>query len=906
MAFPEDPLGVRVGLQAGGVWTDVTADVYTRDPINIARGKPDGSAVADPSRCTLTLNNAGGKYSPRNPLSPYFGAIGRNTPLRVSVPGATRHLFLPDGFGRAVTPDHAALDITSDIDIRADFDPTQWLDVGAGYEIAMKWDTVGQRAWRFMITGEGQILIGWSTTGSNIMEARSSRLTVPRRRYCVRATLDVNNGLGGWTATFYMAETMAGPWVEIGQTVTTSGTTSIFASTAALEVGDAANLVFTRMERRIYSVEVRSGINGTVVANPDFTAQTPGTTGFTDGAGRVWTIDNGGIISDRQYRFFGEVSSWPPQWAPSGEDMWTSVEAAGVLRRLQQGRKALPSTLRRRVPSYLPLAYWPCEDSTGATHAASALVGGSPLAVSGWDMAQDDTLGGSSPLPSLSPGATMRGSVPVPSVATNQWALCMPYRMDGTAPAAEQEVLSWTTTGTVRRWRITMGATGTHVYGYDSAGALAVDHPIATGVNLFTGWWRLEFAAAQSGGNIAYEIRWTNIGSGAASVPGTVAGVVGRVTQVDTSFGPALPTFHVGHITVWGTDSISSAYHSADHGFTAEAATDRLVRLAREAQNGRIGVFSAIGQPSTPMGQQRPDTLIALMQQCADSDLGMLTEDRASTRLTYRARSTLYNQPVRMTLDYSAGDLAPPLEPVDDDQATRNDITVNRISGSSSRAVLETGPMSVEAPPNGVGLYDTTSDLSLATDDQPQHIAGWLLHLGTWDESRVPVVHLALHRTPHLIEAFLALELGDRIQITNTPPWLPPGPIDLIVQGISETPGIRTWTATLTCVPAGPWTVAVTDDPVRARPGTDGTTLGTAVTQAATSMSFVSSPGPAWTTTGPFPIDALIGGEQIRITGITGTGLTQTATVVRSVNGISKPHAAGAPIQVLQPATVAL
>ncbi|MFB7278045.1 hypothetical protein ACFCZV_13135 [Streptomyces hydrogenans] len=878
MAFPDTPLGVRVDMQAGGVWTDVTSDAYTRDPITITRGQQDGASVADPSRCAVTLNNAGGKYSPRNPRSPYYGLIGRNTPMRVSVPGATPHLLVPENAtARAVTPDHASLDITADLDVRADIAPSKWLDVGIGYELLTKWVGPGdQRSWHFMITGEGQLRLAWTTNGITSIEARSPRLTVPRRRYCVRATLDVDNGLGGYTATFYMAASMSGPWTQVGQTVTTAGTTSIFASTASVEVGDSAGLAFTRVERRIYSAEIRSGIGGTVVANPTFSSQAPGSAGFTDAAGRPWTYAGGGVISDRQYRIVGEVSAWPPRWAPSGQDVWTSVDVSGTLRRLGQGRKAFDSTLRRRLPSMANLlAYWPCEDGAAATRAYSPLPNGQPLTVSRWDFEQDDSLGGSSALPVISPGGTMRGTVPAPPAATAAWSICMPYRVEGTPPAVEQELLSWTTTGLVRRWRYTQSATGGTVSGYSEAGSLIVNQALALDASFWDGWIRLEFTASQAGPIVTWGIRWTWVGGSTTGITTTYgAPSLGHITQIDTSFGPGLPDLRVGHITAWSsTDAIAGAYDSADHGFTAETAGARLRRLAtEEARTVALQVFNPLGSSGgTRMGPQRPETLVALLQQCADSDMGVLAEDSQSAGLIYRSRESRYNLPAALVLDYSAGEAAPPLEPVDDDQATRNDITVSRVGGSSARAVLESGPLSVQAPPLGVGLYDTSTTLSLATDDQPQQHAQWLLHLGTWDEARVPTVQIALHKHPHLIESYLGLELGDRIQITNTPDWLPPGPIDLIVQGITETLGIRTWTASLTCVPAGPWTVGVTNK-TSARTDTTTTVLGTAVNADDTSMVLATTQGPPWmrssTHPGEFPVDLQVGGEQVRATAI--------------------------------------
>ncbi|GII87695.1 hypothetical protein Ssi03_56850 [Sphaerisporangium siamense] len=151
----------------------------------------------------------------------------------------------------------------------------------------------------------------------------------PSGRRALRVTLDVNNGAAGRTTTFYYADTIAGPWTQLGDPVVTAGTTSIFDSTAGVELGDAADLTNSPVTGRFHGFELRSGISGSVVANPDFTTQTPGATSFADASGRTWTIAGQAEITNRQYRFHGEVSSWPPRWDTTGTDVHTPIEPPG-------------------------------------------------------------------------------------------------------------------------------------------------------------------------------------------------------------------------------------------------------------------------------------------------------------------------------------------------------------------------------------------------------------------------------------------------------------------------------------------------------------------------------------------------------------------------------------------------
>lgn len=90
MTFPQTPIDVTVEMLLGVTWTDITGDVLVRDGIDISRGGGGEGGTAGPSQCTLTLNNRAGKYSPRNPLGPYYGMLGLNTQLRVTVDSSSR------------------------------------------------------------------------------------------------------------------------------------------------------------------------------------------------------------------------------------------------------------------------------------------------------------------------------------------------------------------------------------------------------------------------------------------------------------------------------------------------------------------------------------------------------------------------------------------------------------------------------------------------------------------------------------------------------------------------------------------------------------------------------------------------------------------------------------------------
>ena len=111
------------------------------------------------------------------------------------------------------------------------------------------------------------------------------------------------------------------------------------------------------------------------------------------------------------YRFWGEVSSWPPQWDNTQTDIYCQIIVSGVLRRYVQGA-ALGSTLKQYYTSltgnFTPYAYWPCEDGSSATELASALPSDPSMTFTG--------------TPSLSSSSAFGGSDALPDINSSTWS----------------------------------------------------------------------------------------------------------------------------------------------------------------------------------------------------------------------------------------------------------------------------------------------------------------------------------------------------------------------------------------------------------------------------------------------------------------------------------------------------
>lgn len=209
-------------------------------------------------------------------------------------PFTTTGMFLPgDTSSYAVTPDAAPLDIIGDIDLRAVVQLETWAS-GNVQEIIAKYETApNQRSYLLRTNANGTLSLLWSTLGTATNGSVASTVPVPagfNETIAIRATLDVDNGAAGNTVTFYIGTDINGPWTVLGAPVITAGVTNIFSGTSQLAVGARLNPPSSPLTGYVMQVQVRDGINGTVVANPDFEAQAPGTTVFVDSVGRTWTL----------------------------------------------------------------------------------------------------------------------------------------------------------------------------------------------------------------------------------------------------------------------------------------------------------------------------------------------------------------------------------------------------------------------------------------------------------------------------------------------------------------------------------------------------------------------------------------------------------------------------------------
>ena len=216
--------------------------------------------------------------------------------------------------GYVSTPDSSSISIVGDIDIRVEFALDQSA-VGQTVMLASK-GTFGGSAtdteWvLYLVCTQGtgafanlilaQVWFQWYANGTTVVEVVNpvGLYVAPGQSTAVRVTLDVDNGSAQHVTQMYIANHL-GNFITGGYsgpfTVTTAGVTSIFNGAGDLLLcntkygtGAAIPTLGSPLFGGIFKVELRNGIAGTLVANPDFTAQTRDLP-FTDSTGTVWTF----------------------------------------------------------------------------------------------------------------------------------------------------------------------------------------------------------------------------------------------------------------------------------------------------------------------------------------------------------------------------------------------------------------------------------------------------------------------------------------------------------------------------------------------------------------------------------------------------------------------------------------
>lgn len=942
MSYPEDNTAPIVEWLIDNAWVDLTAQDRLRSPVEITRGKQNEQGAVSPTTAAYTLDNSDHAINNRHPNATYYGKIPLATQQRIRAGDGDNHMYMryntfPDDDATSVrTTDKAALDITGDLEVRADVCPHSWRPANRVMILAAKYNQTGnQRSWVLYVSHTGRVFLSWSPDGTVAARITSgSTVTIPATsaRLSIKATLDVNNGAAGNTVTFYTAPTIDGTYTQLGAAVVTAGTTSVFASTAALVVGGGDDIlaVFSNgagFGGRFYGFHLYNGIGGSRVANPDFTSWDIGDTSVADSHSNTWEVSGQARISSPRIRFWGELTSAPQVSDSTGQDVTVPVAAADLTQRLGSGQQPVQSPLYMNIlPRAGLLGWWMHEDGPDADRAASGLPARPAALPTAVTFGQASTLAGAARVAQLTSQASKMSYRFKNGTGTEAWYAVFLFKMPATLPVSEAVFATFLTSGAAKTIEIETSATtfGINLYGTDGALVDSAGVTHGAGVVVEDQWiamrLQLDFSAAP---NVNWALAWYQQGSGVFwGTSGSFIGVnVGHPTGFFLSANKAaeFAGMQVSAVVVAEQDlgfaSGDLTWSSAIDGYDGELTANRIRRITETAE-----IYCEITgdvDSSVALGPQPIDTPLNVLRDAERADGGFFGGLRDAYGVGYRTRQDIERHR-DADLDYDTHLSYVPAT-TDDDLGVTNDVTVSRKDGSSARAQITTGPNSVSEPPDGIGSRQSAAggEMNVATDDLLPDIANLLATYGSFDQARIPNMSVELHRPNTLptTTAGLAVAHADvmsTLRLSGWPAHLPPDAALFLAQGYKEKLGRLLWEWVANTSPAGPYQTGlydVADQPGGAtRYGARGSTLNAGITTTATTIvvagTAVVSTVEVWTTVSArYPLDVMIGGEQITLgTPPSGSTSPQTFTnVTRSVNGIVRDHDAGVKVDLYTP-----
>jgi hypothetical protein len=784
-------------------WVDITDDIrldsaHTGGGIDIKRGRPNESPIAEPTECDMVINNATGKWSELNPAGQYFGRIGRNQPVRVSL--------------RRIRDDFNHTEVNT-----WGSTPT-WVDAENVTRAGYAWNLIGTAANFDMGSGLATIQAVAGTQTAHVstfadvdvlvkvkVSDRTSQFGVMLRTNSA-GTQQIRAGI---TPGATDKLTIGRIGSAVGWAFTTDNPFQVVAGTWYWLRAQVTGL---RYRMKFWKDgDVEPTLWGKTYADDRQIAD--GTLVTTGGAG-CYVRDGTALVTYELvemnvWRAHTEVVALPVKFDLSRTDRWVPFKTRGILRRLGQGRKALDSALTHHLGQYLTGSQmWiPFETTIDGTTASNAVVGGIPAIVTGVTTEAPE-LTGNQALPGVSGVAHLTddtsyflGQAPNHPNVNQAWTLLGFFQVDA-LPASKQLLLQYAATGTGRTFNVYVDNSGNIQIDVLNGSGTIID----TAVNAVFGsladfpvgvWVASALYVFDSAGTVTWA--WNNHrpepGKSFYSMNGSYAGTAGvfkSVSVTGNSVWTAAGGIRLAQFFHYSDDLPFVTYNFSDAAcaYRTETNIARFTRLCGDA-----GItYSVVGDTNShghQMGAQLPQELLTLLTDCADVGGFNLEEDRDDFGLVLRSRQSIYNGP-QLLLDVDAGHLSDPLDPAPDDQATRNDVTVKRVNGGFARSIQTSGDMNINPPetdPDGVGVYDESPEYNYYSDSQLQAHANWRRSMGTLKVPRYPNLSLDLTSSTYdtslaTTALALALDSGALAEVAN--PEAHPGSLPQIIQSYTE------------------------------------------------------------------------------------------------------------------------
>lgn len=914
MSFPRRPI---VEAFLAGVWRNLTTDVRQKPAITITRGRKDWAAKPSPSLAKFTLDDTAGNYNPVNAMGVYHGFEFVNAPARIALEVGQDAFTRTVGSGWGTSPQNGAWSAATN------GSATSSVSSNEGRHVVSATSTFQRNTLETIVVGDIEVRVSVTIDGvSNVTGGPLEPANIMLRSQNANAD-------------YYMCRMVVTTAEQVQLSIMLRDTTTV---AGPVTLGTAYSGQQWRVAAHIEGGTIRFKAWPTSGLEPlDWQVTTirsapfgPGWPGIRSGVGSGNTNTPVTFRYDdlelRLPRLHGEVSKWDPSRDLGEVNKTVAVEVSGLARRLSNFKKPLRSSSYRYITTtddFTLTDYWPLDELPDATVLGASYTGNTPAQFT----RQDDGFGVL--VGSIKWGAAggLAGIERAPEIA-NGGLITLP--INNTALGSSYSV-SW-----VQKISADSGAF-VFIQNTDIANTISftfytnatyevyrrTTNPISPQL-LFSGsfdaiagyddvWHTISLYSVNSGGQTDW---WLSIdgatptGTGVAvtySPPSLVEFWLEIASREPGAFGQVVvsPTYN---------GDFANGLYRAAFGNTAEGAVERIVRLSEEEgvpydYRGALGV---VDPTATLVGVQRTRTYLELVDECVAVDRGSRYEPKGANAVAVRTVDSTLGQTPVVTLDYAAGEVAEPFKPITDDQGVVNDVTAKRPNGGEYRYERTVGPKNTADPgtqAGAVGRSDGDVDTNTATDLDLPGQAEWRVALGTVDAPRGPV-HVDL-TAPDVSAAQAALvmdvNIDDLLVVDNAQGAGLYLPYRALVRGYTETLDTAfLHRIAFNCTPAQPYDVFVLGESLLAGCTSKGTpsTLASGVDDNDTSLSVATTVNALWLT-GAQSTPALLGGEEVTITNVTGTSSPQTFTVTRSVNGVVRSWGAGTAIEVLNPARLA-
>jgi hypothetical protein len=909
--FPDERLRLAVEAYVGDEWVDVRAsrEVMARSGISLKRGRQNESPRPQQSTADLVIKQPTGKWSPRNPRSPYFGKIKKNTPLRI------------------------ALDRTED-EFTGRTSVDSW---GTTSDGTVAWALTGTASAFDVAAGVGTIVTTTTKRTASLGAYGDCDVLAKLRTSALDASLQFGLTVRYTDANDHYGIVYSQATASMSLLINAPGGSSSSTMTGGSDVPVVAANTWYWMRVQCLGDFIRGKLWADGDDEPGwifywydgdvFQQGVPGRVGQVGVMTRSSTAPTATVSCDyfevNDWRFHGEIPSWPPRWNGAGTDVHAPITASGILRRLDGGgAKRLASAMTRAItdPDNLPalVAYNPAEEGSTTTQVASGIDSGPAMTVVGTSarFGSGDSFAGSDSLMVMGADTQLRTRIPL-TADTGEIRFRMLCKFPAAGVIADNTFICeiGMNDASTRKYVLNYRSTGDlQLLAYDQQWTLVGDSGVIN-FNLDGLRAMIGFQVVQNGANVDWQIAAHKILD-----DDTEVGLTGSGSFASLSVGAPLwyviapnagmTDAEVGHFAIVNDiTALNNLAPGALTGWAGELAAERFERLGREEGIECIVIGEPLDTP--PMGPQLIDTLVNNLLAVEQLDAGQIFEPRQFFGLAYRPGRVLTRQRPAATMNYANREVfEPPPQPEDDDLLTRNDVTVERVNGSRVRATLLDGPMSTRSPDDpddpGIGTYEDPYQVTAFDDGQLRDIAYWRLHVGTYDGYRWPTLNvkragLARKGKADLSTRIKTLDIGEFYALTDLPDWLPPEDETVLTLGISEYYNDFQHDFTFAGVPGAPYDVVKRTDAFD-NPGdivdSAESVVNTDLAAGGTSLSVAVLTMPLWKT-GTADFDIMADGVRLHVTNIGGASSPQTFTVDSTpVNGISKTVTAGSAVNV--------